>query len=118
MIRRLFALLVAALLLVEGAGVARALGGDTILCCCGRHESHRVCKCKSCPVLAKRARVGTSRFAHARDCDGHDEAPALSVLAIESVAPTVQRSEIARAHENPAAQPLVSRVVDAGRPPP
>src|SRR5687767_5725650 len=78
-IRRVCALLLALLVLVEGAGVARALSSvEAIECCCGKHDAHRACKCKACPILKKRAHAATTRLEVGRDCHGQEDPGVLS----------------------------------------
>jgi hypothetical protein len=117
--RRLTALAVALLVLVEGAGVARALGGaESIQCCCGRHDAHRACKCKACPVSKKRARGVNTRVDAADGCDGHDEPGALVVLALPLAPPGLP--SLLRSIDRPFARArrLFGRATDVGRPPP
>jgi hypothetical protein len=111
---RLLAALLSLLILVEGSGVARALSGESIECCCGRHDAHRVCKCPSCPV-SKNRKDHTSRFA--AGCDGHDEPAALVVTAVMTPAPSLAPL-VAVASWAPVVKSLSDRVVEAGRPPP
>jgi hypothetical protein len=114
-IRRLLAAVLALLVLVEGAGVARALGGESVECCCGRHDSHRACKCKACPVSKSRAQASTTRMDD--HCDGHDDPGALAVVAEETIFPSLlPLAAVAPVSVTP--QPLASRLVEAGRPPP
>jgi hypothetical protein len=119
-IRRLLSAVLALLVLVEGAGVARALAasGEGVECCCGVHDAHRACKCKACPVSKLRAHAATTRLDQPRDCDGQDEPGALAVVALPlasfpSLLPVLQVSLVS------AAVPLLAgRLVEAGRPPP
>jgi hypothetical protein len=116
MIRRLVAAALAMLLLVGVSGAARAMGGESVECCCGRHDAHRACKCTACPVSKKRKQTG-SRFDIARDCDGNSDPGVLVVTAIAPPAPSLPALAFA---ELPVAenQSLSSRLVEAGRPPP
>jgi hypothetical protein len=121
MIRRLCAMVLAALVLLEGAGVARALAsaGEWIECCCGRHDSHRACRCKACPVSKRRAHAATTRLDQPRECDGDGDPGVLAVTALPIVAlQSISLSFPAIVLELPAVRPLLSRIVEAGRPPP
>jgi hypothetical protein len=110
---RLLAAVMSLLLLVEGAGVARALSGESIECCCGRHDAHRACKCPSCPIGKKRD--ATSRFA--RDCDGQDDPGVLAVVAVTPPSPSLVAPAAVEVVA-PALRALSDRTVEAGRPPP
>lgn len=117
--RRCLALAVALLVLVEGAGVARALGGaESIECCCGRHDAHRACKCKACPVSKKRARGVNTRVDAGDGCDGHDEAGALTVLALPLVPPALPSLWASVEQPWMGVSRLLGRAADVGRPPP
>jgi hypothetical protein len=117
--RRLLAIVVAALVLFEGAGVARALtSAEAIECCCGRHDAHRACKCKACPILKKRAHAATTRLEVGRDCHGQEDPGALSVVAVmPPPAPSLAALDVAAVAEGVVA-PLDDRLPEAGRPPP
>jgi hypothetical protein len=112
--------MVVSLVLFEGAGVARALAaaGESIECCCGRHDAHRACKCKACPVSRRRAHAATTRVDAARSCDGSDEPGALVVTALPrskapSLLPLVAVERLVWRVTS-----LGDRAVDVGRPPP
>jgi hypothetical protein len=107
----------ALLLLVGASGAARAWNGESIQCCCGRHDAHRACKCPSCPVTKGRARVGTSRVDLARDCDGNSDPGVLAVVAVIQTPHFLVRPIAAPLHIA-TIQPLSGRLVEAGRPPP
>jgi hypothetical protein len=70
LVRRALAVLLAALVLVEAGGAARAIAaaGD-VRCCCGAHSFARPCRCRACPA------------ARGRTEHHHDETPAAPVLA-------------------------------------
>ena len=113
------ALAVALLVLVEGAGAARALGGaESIECCCGRHDAHRACKCKACPVSKKRARGVHTRVDAGDGCDGHDEPGALTVLALPLAPPALPSLWATVERPWARARTLTGRGNDVGRPPP
>jgi hypothetical protein len=113
--------LLAALVLLEGAGVARALGhGADVHCCCGKHSVRKRCGCKSCPVVKKRASAESNRLAPARQCDGAGGSDAaLLVLAVPSSAPALAAAPRAagRLITTPLAAPR-DRWLDPIRPPP
>jgi hypothetical protein len=119
MLRRLCALVLAALVLLEGAGVARAFAEEVelIQCCCGRHDSHRACRCKACPVSKRRAHAATTRMDQPGDCDGQSDPGVLAVTAI----PAVEEISVEMAALAVAFLPiraLSGRILEAGRPPP
>jgi hypothetical protein len=116
MVRRLLAAALAMLLLLGVSGAARALGGESVECCCGRHDAHRACKCPACPVSKKRKQTG-SRVDIARDCDGNSDP---GVLVVTAVAPPAPSLPALAAADVPVVeiQSLSSRLVEAGRPPP
>ena len=110
---RFLAALLSLLILVEGSGVARALSGESVDCCCGRHDAHRACKCPSCPVGKKRD--GTSRFAPG--CDGHEDAGVPAVVAVIAPSPSLP-APVAVVVVRRAPQSPLGRIIEAGRPPP
>jgi hypothetical protein len=121
LVRRLLALAVAALLLVEGAGVARAFAAeDSVECCCGHHSSARACHCKSCPVGQRRSHHqggGDARVAPPRECDAHADGGLLLVIALLPSPPLVEAPLAAEPVEvRQIAAPFV--VTDPSRPPP
>src|SRR5581483_11685178 len=122
-LRRLAACLLAALVLVESSGAARAFSdGATVSCCCGSHSAARRCRCVACPVASRRAHRSAAgdRLAPARECSGdHDDAGVLAVIA----PPAAPRFSVEKPFPTgtlafrEVALPA-SRLVDAGRPPP
>ena len=118
MLSRLLACLLAALVLFEGAGVARALASvESVECCCGTHGVHRACKCKACPVSKRRAHAATPRLDQPRECDGHDEAGVLLVSALLDEPPAMMGALAVTVAAEPVL-PLADRLIEAGRPPP
>jgi hypothetical protein len=82
-LRRACAVAVMALVLLESAGIARALGeASWIECCCGKHSRARPCGCTSCPALRKRTPEGTG-VSGLDSCGDHElqEAALLLVLS-------------------------------------
>lgn len=121
MLRRSLATLLALLVLLEGAGVARALsvGGD-LDCCCGVHSLLRRCSCKDCPVAMRGVRaVDGDRLSARRECAGSPEA---TVLAVSATAPPPPPSLAAPSPTAtlawPPSRPPAGLLLEAGRPPP
>jgi hypothetical protein len=95
-------LLLMTLVLVEGAGVARAFGSaSSIECCCGKHAKARPCGCRSCP--AKRGRhdaAADTTLTERAPCSGGDTIDDGAILQVVA--------------EAPAAPPLLSPAPPAG----
>lgn len=92
--RALFALLLAMLVIVESAGVARAIGFRTMVsCCCGRHHVARPCHCLRCPSKLRAqppAEHGAEAAVHPLSaCVPHGEDGVLTVLATEAELPVL-----------------------------
>lgn len=123
--RRLFACVLALVVVGEASGVARAMGrGARVRCCCGSHASARPCRCPSCPTTRVRARSFDPTDGHlcaARDCDGDGAADpgVLRVLATPAAAPPAPAAPCPpRRLALAAPLPLRGRLLDAARPPP
>lgn len=123
MLRRLTAALLCALVLVEGAGVARGFGrGTQVRCCCGTHASARRCKCKACPIAMRReGRVPAhDGLAAGQSCAEQGDEAVLAVVALPArpfgivlVAPPPARAERHRIGPPPRGHAL-----ELPRPPP
>jgi hypothetical protein len=112
----------AALVLLEGAGIARALGhGADISCCCGEHSAARKCDCHDCPVAKRRAPQApeAAQLDAGRGCDGTPSGDALLVMvALTPPALSLSTLQAARAVVPPPPAPPLERLIEAGRPPP
>jgi hypothetical protein len=124
LLRRLFACALVLLVLGEASGVARAFGpGSTVRCCCGPHAAARPCPCPDCPVtrLRKPRHADEARLTADHNCAGTtvDDPGILQVLAV--VAPPLAPLAAPQPRGTIASstpQPLRTRAVDIGRPPP
>jgi len=91
--RVLLALLVSLLVVVESAGVARAIGlGSTVSCCCGRHSIARPCNCLRCPSKLRHAEAHHDHGATVvalGQCTPSTEEGALLVVATVVAAPSL-----------------------------
>jgi hypothetical protein len=114
--------LLAALVLLEGAGIARALGhGADVSCCCGEHSSARKCDCHDCPVVKRRAPESpdAAQLDEGRGCDGRASGDALLVMVALTPPPlTLSILQAARAAAPPPLTLPPERLIEAGRPPP
>ena len=120
---RLLAVLLAALVLLEGSGLARAFGeGATVHCCCGDHSAARRCRCKACPTARRgaTARADGDRLAAARECDGvSGDAGVLMIVAVPApVTALLPVQPPAVRVFATAPPPLIDRAPDFARPPP
>jgi hypothetical protein len=123
LVGRFLALLLAALVLLEGSGFARAFGeGATVHCCCGSHSAARRCRCKACPTARRGTppRADGDRLAASRECDGvSGDAGVLVIVAVPvPAAPAAPILPPAVRVLAVAPSPLVTRPLDFGRPPP
>ncbi len=113
---------IAALVLLEGTGIARAFGhGGDVSCCCGEHSAARECHCHDCPVVKRRTlhAPDAARLDAARDCDGQVANDTLLVMVALPPAPLGLSSLLdgaALSAQAPTIPPL--RLIEAGRPPP
>jgi len=130
-LRRALAVLLAALVLVEAGGAARAIAaaGD-VRCCCGAHSFARPCRCRSCPAARRRATVDDAHAEHAHEQaaapllapDGHcqlgSDADALVPLVLFPAPPLLAPvATVEVAHPTPPFSPP-DRHPDPLRPPP
>ena len=120
-LRRIVAALVIGLVLMESAGIARALSTcGTIECCCGPHSLARACSCHDCPVLHPRRHPPHEHHVQApRECDSDgNDADVLLVIATMTVLPALgPRGPIAAVAWAHSSSPR-SRLYFADRPPP
>jgi len=122
LLRRLLACLLTVLVLLETGGVARAIAGADIACCCGHHSAARKCGCKSCPIVKRRAprELIGDQLDSARDCQGgsSDQALVLQVTALVVVAAPLLAPRPIRAPLGLALVIPEGRRTGADRPPP
>ena len=122
--RAAFSLLLALLLLLEAAGVARAVGvGSMVHCCCGPHSVARTCACLRCPVKLRRAQASDhdhheASLAPPGSCVPTVEADVLVVLATVPVPPSLADRTPAVMDDFIAIPPLAGLAADPSRPPP
>jgi hypothetical protein len=121
LLRRLLAVALALLVLLEAGGVARALAADgEIDCCCGEHSAVRTCHCHDCPVARRGQQVREGDHLDSQRCGGGaQDVGVLAVMAHALPAPPVLAGP-RLVSRTPVVRSLVraGRLVEAGRPPP
>lgn len=122
-LRQFVVLLLAALVLLEGSGVARAFGHTaSVQCCCGNHAKARPCGCRSCPAKRGRADDASApELSEAAPCSGGaiEDGAILQVVAEPPApAPLLSPAPPAGALAFAALAPPSSRALDPVRPPP
>jgi hypothetical protein len=119
-VRGAFAIFIALLLVIESAGVARALGeGSMVECCCGSHSIARACKCSHCPIrLRHDGHREHARIDAPSPCVAHAHDGLLVVTATLPSSPALATPSCLPASAPDVAPVPRSVTLDPARPPP